>query len=78
MSTSPKGRNINVVVRDRCELYANIYHINRPKGRIEQMPHSNVIGKFAILTPLNEGPETTRNEPKMGSLPFVYISIIHL
>ena len=78
MSTSPEGQNINVVVRERHGLYANTYHIIHPKGQHEQVPHSGAIAKFAILTPLSEGPKTARNEPNIGLLPLVYISIIDI
>jgi len=63
---------------ERRESNENTYQDNCPKGRSNRAPRSGTIAIFAILTPLEQGSETARNEPNVGSIPFVYISIVYV
>ena len=77
-STFADTANVGAPVRERCDPHDNTYLTNTLQGRSERPPRSGAIAKIAILAPLSEGSRTGRNEPKMGSLPFVYISRIHI
>ena len=77
-STFADMANVGALMREGCDPHENTYLNNPPEGRSERPLRSGAIAKIAILTPLSEGLKNGRNEPKMGSLPFVYISIIHI
>ena len=77
-STFTDTANVDASMREGCDPHDNTYLNNSPEGQSERSPRSGTIAIFAILTPLNKGPKTARNEPKLGSLPFIYISRIDM
>ena len=56
-STFADMANVDATLQEECVLHANTYYNNYPEGQSEWAARAGAITKFAIFTPLSEGPK---------------------